>query len=372
MRRGVYLFLVLMLAGCPVEEPPDYLDKTAMLSPETCKDCHETHYQEWSGSMHAYASTDPLFRAINARGQRETNGELGDFCVQCHAPVAHRLGLTTDGLNLDEVPDYAQGVTCFFCHSVESVEGTHNNPLVLADDLVMRGGYKDPTPNTAHASAYSPLLDREHIQSADLCGSCHDIVTPKGIHLERTYVEWQESLFAHETPDEQQTCGNCHMAGRNDVAADYEGVPLRRVHNHMMVGVDTALIPFPELEAQMTQVQRELDSSVFPELCVYEKDGETTVRVTLENLAAGHSWPSGAAMDRRAWVEVIAYDSEDNIVFESGVVEEGQAVSSIDDPNLWELRDRGLKENGEEAHFFENLKVSRKDIIHIEESCPKQ
>jgi hypothetical protein len=361
------LLLVAMLLttslGCAVDPAPVYLDKAAMLSPETCKDCHQAHYEEWSGSMHAYASKDPIFRAMNARGQRETDGELGDFCVQCHAPVALQLGLTTDGLNLDEVPDYAQGVTCFFCHSVEKVQGTHNNPLSLAEDLVMRGGYKDPTPNSAHASAYSPLLDRDNIQSADLCGSCHDIKLPNGVHLERTYAEWKDSLYAHQEPDQQQTCGNCHMAGRNDVAADVDGVPLRRVHDHKMVGVDTALLPFPQIEAQMTQVQRELDSSVFPELCVYEKDGETTIRVTLENLAAGHSWPSGAAMDRRAWVEVVAYNEADEVIFQSGVVPEGTAVSSLDDDNLWELRDRGFKKNGEEAHFFWEVETLESELL---------
>ena len=215
----------------PVEVIP-LLTKEELMDPETCKECHQAHYDEWSGSMHAYASLDPVFLAMNARGQRETGGELGDFCVQCHAPMAVKLGLITDGLNLQDIPAYAQGITCYFCHTVEAVEGVHNNPLVLADDMVMRGAYSDPVPNTGHASAYSPLLDRERIESAALCGSCHDIVTPKGVHLERTYAEWQASLFSHEVPDEQQTCGNCHMSGRDDTAAEYEGVFLRRVHDH--------------------------------------------------------------------------------------------------------------------------------------------
>ena len=38
--------------------------------------------------MHAYAAEDPVFLAMNARGQRETKGALGDFCVKCHAPMA--------------------------------------------------------------------------------------------------------------------------------------------------------------------------------------------------------------------------------------------------------------------------------------------
>jgi hypothetical protein len=38
--------------------------------------------------MHAYAAEDPVFLAMNARGQRETQGALGAFCVNCHAPLA--------------------------------------------------------------------------------------------------------------------------------------------------------------------------------------------------------------------------------------------------------------------------------------------
>lgn len=328
------------------------LTRDELLDPESCKGCHQAHYDEWSGSMHAYASLDPVFLAMNARGQRETGGELGDFCVQCHAPMALRLGLTTDGLNLDEVPAYAQGITCYFCHTVEAVEGAHNNPLVLADDLVMRGAYADPVPNTGHASAYSPLLDRERIESADLCGSCHDIVTPSGVHLERTFQEWKDSLFSHEVDDEQQTCGNCHMSGRDDTAAEYDGVLLRRVHDHSMPGVDVALTPFPQMDAQREKVQRSLNTTVLAELCVVSVGEQTVITVTLENQAAGHSWPSGAAPDRRAWVEVIAYDEADDVLYASGVVDDGVPVTSLEDPDLWQIRDFTFDAEGHEAHFF--------------------
>ena len=42
--------------------------------PQTCKECHPKHFDQWSGSMHAYASDDPVFVAMNQRGQRETSG----------------------------------------------------------------------------------------------------------------------------------------------------------------------------------------------------------------------------------------------------------------------------------------------------------
>ena len=52
--------------------------------------------------MHAYAADDPVFLAMNRRGQREAG--IGDFCVQCPRPMAVRTGATTDGLNLDSLP----------------------------------------------------------------------------------------------------------------------------------------------------------------------------------------------------------------------------------------------------------------------------
>src|SRR5258707_14899397 len=120
--------------GCGSPAPAALLPPSALQDPTTCQGCHPTQFAQWSGSMHAYAAEDPVFLAMNKRGQRETNGALGDFCVKCHAPLAVAQKLTTDGLNLSDLPASAKGVTCFFCHSAASVEGTHDNPLALAAD----------------------------------------------------------------------------------------------------------------------------------------------------------------------------------------------------------------------------------------------
>lgn len=330
--------------------PTPTFTREQLLDPRTCEECHAEHYRQWEGSMHAYAAEDPVFRAMNARGQRETNGELGDFCVTCHAPMAVREGATTDGLNLDEVPRELQGVTCYFCHNVTAVEGTHNNPLVLADDLVMRGGIRDPVPNEAHASQYSTLHDRTELESSKLCGACHDIVTPAGAHVERTFAEWSDSLFSKEG-DEPLSCGACHLDGRDGVAADYEGVQFRRVHDHSMPGVDVALTPFPHAERQRELVQRSLDSTLLPELCVFPDEGRAML--TLENISAGHAFPSGATQDRRAWVEVVGYAGE-QVVFESGVVEDDEALFDAleRDRDIWWFGDRIFDADGDVTHSF--------------------
>lgn len=335
------------------------LDREAVMDPETCRGCHPEHYEAWSGSMHAYAAEDPIFVAMNARGQRETGGALGDFCVQCHAPMAVREGLTQDGLNLDALPPHLKGVTCYFCHNVEAVEGTHNNPLRLANDAILRGGIRDPAESAGHEAAYSPLLDRGDPRSSQLCGSCHDVVTPSGFHLERSFAEWQASLFSHDTQAELQTCGRCHMPGRDGVVARIEGLPTRRVHSHAMPGVDLAITDWPQIEAQRGLIQRELDATLVAQLCVQRVAGGVEVRVDLENFGAGHHFPSGATHDRRAWLELIASRGGQTI-FETGVVAEGQAVTEVEatDPSFWRMGEYAFDAEGAPAHMFWQIRTS--------------
>ena len=334
-----------------------------LMDPLTCAGCHAEHYQEWSGSMHAYAADDPLFLAMNARGQRETDGDLGDFCVRCHAPMAVELGLTTDGLNLGTLDQKYKGVTCYFCHSVVEVAGSHNNPLVLADDGVMRGGIQDPVDNGFHASSFSTLHDRNDVAASGLCGSCHDIVTPAGVHMERTYDEWLHSLYSNDVDGQRQTCGGCHMRGRDGVAVPGDdSLPERRLHAHLFPGVDLALTEFPERDAQRAAVERELSSVVLAEVCVSASAGNTSIFVTLENLTAGHAFPSGAAADRRVWVELRAWALGEEVL-SLGVRDDDEPLTSVDEALLWRLGDRLLDDDGAEVHMFWDSRSYESELL---------
>ncbi len=367
-RRGVTVALLgtalaagAALASCssePESPPAPTLVGQALMNPETCAPCHAQHVREWSGSMHAYAGDDPVFLAMNRRMQRETNGANATFCVGCHAPMAVRTGATKDGTNLSELPSELRGVTCIFCHEASSVKGSHNNPIELAGDGTMRGSYADPARSSPHRAARSPLHDREDAQSSQLCGACHDVVTPHGAHIERTFAEWKASLYAKPAkgstataPSSELSCGKCHMGGRTDVAAQAEGVPVRTVHDHAMPAVDIALTPWPEQAEQRRRVQELLDTSLLAKLCVLQTPTGPTAEVTLDNAFAGHSFPSGAAQDRRAWVELVGF-REGQVVFQSGVVPDKKAVESIADPNLWLLRDTNFDTAGKETHMF--------------------
>jgi hypothetical protein len=350
----------LAILGCKGEtEPPaptKMLDRDTLMHPDACQKCHPNQFAEWAGSMHAYASDDPVFRAMNARGQRETNKQLGKFCVNCHAPMAVREGATEDGLNLDQVPAQLKGVTCYFCHSVDKVTGTHDAALTLADDGVMRGGFSNPVTNTAHQAAYSPLVDRYAPDSATLCGSCHDIVNGHGAHLERTFAEWQGTLFSKPGTG-TLACGSCHMKGKQGLAADAPGVVLREVHSHRMPGVDVALTQFPDMEAQHEGVQAILDSALGSVLCVKGANlpgGGATIQVVLDNIGGGHSFPSGASQDRRAWIEVVAYDDQNAVIYESGQIADNADIldPKHQDPDLWLIRDCMFDDKNKQVTTF--------------------
>ena len=341
----------------------DVLSAEELMDPQLCASCHPVHYEQWSSSMHAYAGKDPVFRAMNTRGQRETGGELGAFCVNCHAPLAVRFGETTDGTDLDDVPEYLQGVTCYYCHSVQAVEGDHNNPLVLADDGVMRGGIGDPVENEAHLSSYSPLHDRQSTESSALCGACHDIITPAGVHLERTYAEWQESLFSRETASRHLSCAKCHMvAETGPVAASLDAPTDRDRHEHLWPGVDVAFGDFPGVEMQKDAIQRDLDAVLYAKVCADPAPGGVEITVTLDNVFAGHSWPSGASADRRAWLEVVA-SLEDTVRWSTGEIAAGEAVAEAPDPDLWQIRDTLFGESGEAVHMFWDAREITSEVL---------
>ena len=326
------------------------LDRDTLLDPQTCAQCHADHYKDWAGSMHAYASDDPVFLAMNKRGQDATGNQLGSFCVKCHAPVALSEGATTDGTNLADVPQKLKGITCFFCHSIDSVTGAHDAAVTVSDDLVMRGEYPDPVSNTAHASAYSTLHDRDRADSAQLCGACHDIVSPAGAAIERTYSEWQSSVFAHTQGGD--TCGECHMKQDPNPfpIAQAPGAGPRIYHAHDFPGVDVALTPgFPQTASEQQKVVAFLQTTLQTALCVTQQGG---VRVLLDNVAAGHGWPSGAAQDRRAFVEVIA-SKGGSVIYQSGVVPDGTPVVSVqNDPDLWLLRDCMFDASAKQTDLF--------------------
>jgi len=70
---------------------------------EECKPCHPIYYKEWAASMHAYSMSDPVWFKFQQGAQtahKAIGEEIGDFCIQCHSPVAALTNAITDHENL--------------------------------------------------------------------------------------------------------------------------------------------------------------------------------------------------------------------------------------------------------------------------------
>ncbi|HET9988739.1 MAG TPA: multiheme c-type cytochrome, partial [Kofleriaceae bacterium] len=241
-----YVVLIAMLAACSGGP-----DKTVaqLEDPNTCKECHPKHFDQWASSMHAYASEDPVFVAMNKRGQRDTNNALGTFCVKCHAPMAVQLN-KTDGVDYDPAALDAttKGITCFFCHNVDKVADDHNNGLVLAMDQTMHGGTSNPSDTPAHNTLNDTNLMASLTNKSTMCGSCHDIITPASVHLERSFGEWKTTVF-NQPGINGDTCSKCHMKVADGVIAEGPGLDVGNrpdgFHEHTFPAIDQAVSTFP-------------------------------------------------------------------------------------------------------------------------------
>jgi hypothetical protein len=136
---------------------------------------------------------------------------------------------------------------------------------------MMRGEIKDPVANDIHPSAHSNLLDREELASSTMCGVCHDIHSPLGGHIERTFCEWSHSPF-NSSELGGTTCasgGFCHMAENSKMQpiaspqATPQGTvnpPLRFYHAHDFPAVDVPLEPIADAGGTTGDVGEEPDA----------------------------------------------------------------------------------------------------------------
>lgn len=287
---------------------------------ESCASCHPEHYDEWQGSIHAYAATNPLMW----KGSAKIGEEYPDFpavCVGCHGPIATLTGtIPHDGpiTAKDQLSEQAQdGISCTICHKLYDVHDGVNQ-FSQCDDYYF-ATLDNPTATTYHANDYSDI----HTYAL-VCRSCHNVENLVETQVEFTYTEWldaNEAAGGTEFEPAIQTCQDCHMPAYQGQAAT-DG-PTRTVHRHTFVGGDVALTPFADSHRQYKAVQDLMKTAgsvaVTP---VYTAGMFSDVDVLVTNLIEGHELPSGSAFDREVWVEIYVTDADGNVLLESGTRDE--------------------------------------------------
>lgn len=319
------------------KEPTVSMD--SFRSAQECQSCHPQYYAEWSTAMHAYATKDPVWRALVSVRQADFDGASDMFCIQCHTAIGTRGGGIERNFSFDDfTPIMLEAVTCEACHKIASIERINNAGHVLDPSGPQRGPIQNPVENSFHASEYSPIFD-----TSALCGSCHDVIEQEGLVLESAYAEWSNSPAGQE--GESRNCQSCHMPTYTGVAATVAGVPERdNLHSHRFIGVDLPLaedfIEDPEVfEEIRAEVKALLASAGEIELAAPESvaAGETVdVSVTVRNLLDAHNLPTGATFNRQLWIELTATDAGGNVLYQTGHLDDNgdlRAYGSDLDPD---------------------------------------
>jgi hypothetical protein len=201
--------LALALAGAAgaaevvpneIQQPGTQPGEVGLQSVTKCDNCHGNFdpdgepWFNWSGSMMAHASRDPIFWATMAVAEQDFDG-AGDLCLRCHVPLGWLAGRSTptDGSGLAE--NDANGVQCDLCHRMTNPDGSEhvgvqNAPFLAHDDetppnaylgsgmYVILGDNNTKLGPYADADATHGFLQSQFHRSVEFCGSCHDVSNP--------------------------------------------------------------------------------------------------------------------------------------------------------------------------------------------------
>ena len=300
------------------------MPQSAYATPEACGSCHVSIHQNWQQSIHASSATDRLYLKVKDLFVFEKGEPAVRLCAGCHAPVALMTGEV--GLYNKESASSKAGVSCGFCHSVETVHDG-NGAYVSQPSRVRSywgGDYlKDPSLGLTVGDSVSKFLvntkPQAHAEdmrppallSGQVCQSCHEFQI-NGVKVQSTWSEWQASSY----PSQGKTCTSCHFrVGIDDTALEPAEIVSGRMRPHVLghhlPGGSTLTSP---RAAKNVEYLRDAIG-----LKVQLETNKVLVKVS--NLKAGHSVPTGVSDLRQLWLEVKAFSSADQVLFSSGTTD---------------------------------------------------
>jgi cytochrome c5 len=262
-----------------------------------------------------------------------------------------------------------------------------------------RGPFSDAA--ATHEFIYDPFYS-----SSDYCATCHDVSNPafskvgneyllndlntkapsfNTYHLfpsERTYSEWKMSAY-NTTPEgiassvfggnktHVSSCQDCHMKDVTGKGCNKQNAPNRtNLPLHDFTGGNTFVPKLisegntAALEAGILRARNMLKNAATMDLTVTQEIAgyKTSVKITNET---GHKLPSGYPEGRRMWLNITAYDINNNIIYESGAYNQSTAELNKkdtynNDSKIYEAK-LGLSSTGQESFHFAINNVVLKD-----------
>lgn len=281
-RKNILIFLIIVIFPISFTSAYDYE------SSQSCLQCHTDIFTLWNNSLHATAYSNSSFQASYLTVVLDEGKEAGHFCLQCHAPVAHFF----NDYDLKS-PLANEGVTCWFCHSVSSINKNKNidNYYNLDTSGTVYGPYQTSS-DKGHEAKYSPL----HL-SAEMCRGCHEYTNENGVGILETYNEWKESPYKKE----DIYCQNCHMPIMIDLTvADNSDISNYYVTAHEFRGGHSKI---------------NLTNAVNMTTDVVKSGDRLDVKIMITNAESGHKLPTGIPI--RKLVLTVKLNNADNVEISS-------------------------------------------------------
>jgi len=299
-----------------------------------CGACHGDIYAVWRESVHAQAYEDPLFQAGLQEAVAHSGEGITGICLTCHAPA--NLMVTAKPENDLRIAD---GIGCDFCHSVRGADLEQFGAFDIDPTNTMYGPYADAE-SPKHETIYS-----EFMGTAGYCAACHEYRSRAGAPILTTFTEYAQG------PYEQQlvACQDCHM-------------PLvmgTTVEEHIKRTGRTEFVGFHALPGgrDMAQLRRALGLEL---VAVTPGSGSVSLRVNIENRAAGHWLPTG--MPSRQLVLEVSTQWGDRVHSEDVVF--GRKIFNADDELLTSVARMILE--GTRVSIDTRLRPGQsRDIIHV-------
>ncbi len=261
--------------------------------PEVCKSCHTDFYQQWTQAMMSQAYTHhwdeiEYFKlAVPHAEKDEMVAGVKAGCNGCHAPMAFMAGKVPPPLP-SENTRANEAVQCDICHTITGFKGdVPHNFNYISNPGRTKYGNKEGKTSPHHDTQYS-----EFITTTEFCGTCHNEMSPYGVWVKATQLEWKAGPYAKE----DVRCPDCHMPrfeGKNAKMSEKD-----TISQHYFPGAHVAAKLNGAVEMVAFPVEREV-----------RYDVPVTLKVQLFNAKAGHKIPTGSVEDRIVWLHVTATDA---------------------------------------------------------------
>lgn len=220
-----------------------------------CNTCHRTQTNFWKKSMHSNHNSE-LYIAVLEAVAKQTDTlkiEVLSMCSRCHNPelamnknlntyvFSKILGIENSATKeLDEIAESMSkisGVTCSFCHRIDSIKPNPHGSLA-GSELVEWIKEEDTFsgPFASNVNEFHKNVQKDIFRSDQICLACHNQTPMKDKNGKPLIIS--SYTTGDEMMDLSKSCTDCHMSEiqKNLSVSGAEIAELREVREHRFAG----------------------------------------------------------------------------------------------------------------------------------------